>query len=170
MWRKLGIPCGLLLVLVAAGWSVLENERILTGGQVVRLALAPVDPRSLMQGDYMALNYAVQDRLRDSRPFADGFVVVQVDARGVGTFVRTQPQAVPLSPGEVALRYRVRHDSRRSIRNGLRFATNAFFFEEGSGPRYAQAKYGEFRVGANGEPRLVALLDGELARLGENPY
>lgn len=170
MWRKLGIPCGLLLVLVAAGWSVLENERILADGQVVRLALAPVDPRSLMQGDYMALNYAVQDRLRDSRPFEDGFVVVQVDARGVGTFVRTQPRAAPVSPDEVALRYRVRYDSRRSIRNSLRFATNAFFFEEGSGPRYAQAKYGEFRVGANGEPRLVALLDGELARLGENRY
>lgn len=170
MWRKLGIPCGLLLVLVAAGWSVLENERILADGQVVRLALAPVDPRSLMQGDYMALNYAVQDRLRDSRPFEDGFVVVQVDARGVGAFVRTQPRAAPVSPDEVALRYRVRYDSRRSIRNSLRFATNAFFFEEGSGPRYEQAKYGEFRVGPNGEPRLVALLDGELARLGENRY
>lgn len=172
MWRSAGIVAGLALVLSVVGWSVRENEAILADGQVVRLELAPVDPRSLLQGDYMALNYEVQNRLRGSRPHEDGFVVLRPDAQGIGRFVRVQPAVAPLAAGEVALRYRVREGARSFGMRGsaIRFATNAFFFEEGSGKRYEKAKYGEFRVGAGGEPRLVALLDGELKRLGENRY
>lgn len=172
MRRDAGILVGLLLVLGVVGWSVRENEAILADGQLVRLALAPVDPRSLLQGDYMALNYEVQNHLRGSRPREDGFVILQPDVQGVGRFVRTQPELVPLTAGEVAMRYRVRAGaSNFGIRgNAVRFATNAFFFEEGTGKRYEQAKYGEFRVGSNGEPRLQALLDAELKPLGRNRY
>ncbi|MFX7329222.1 GDYXXLXY domain-containing protein, partial [Acinetobacter baumannii] len=34
-----------------------QKEMLLKEGQLVLLPLAPVDPRSLMQGDYMALRY-----------------------------------------------------------------------------------------------------------------
>jgi uncharacterized membrane-anchored protein len=54
--------------------------------------------------------------------------------------------------------------------NRVQIATNAFFFQEGREPEFRTARYGEFRVGSNGEPRLTALLDGELKRLGENRY
>jgi len=159
---------GLLLVLVVIGANIRDNERILAAGQIVRLELAPVDPRSLLQGDYMALNYEVQNRLRSTRPHDDGYIIVQADAQGIGRFVRAQPAP---APGELAMRYRVREGwaGRGGLRS-VRFATNAFFFEEGSGKRFEGAKYGEFRVGADGEPRLVALLDGELRRLGDNRY
>jgi len=170
--RKGAIAAGLALVLGAVGWSIQVNEAILAQGTVVRLELAPVDPRSLLQGDYMALNYAVQNELRWLRPHEDGFVVVTPDAQGVGHFVRAQPAVTPLAAGEVAIRYRLREGARGFGPRGgrLRFATNAFFFEEGTGQRYESAKYGEFRVGAGGEPRLVALLDGGMKRLGENRY
>jgi len=39
-------------------------ERILSDGRVLLLELAPVDPRSLMQGDYMALQFAAVDDIR----------------------------------------------------------------------------------------------------------
>lgn len=163
---------GLVLVLAVVGLSVRENEWILANGRVLRLELAPVDPRSLLQGDYMALNYEVQNRLRGDRPRADGFLVVRPDERNVGRFVRVQADAMPLAADEMALRYRLRSGvgGFGPRGSGVRFATNAFFFEEGSGPRYEQAKFGEFRVGPNGEPRLVALLDADLNRLGENRY
>lgn len=166
------ILAGLLLVLAVVGWSVRDNEAILRDGRVVLLELAPVDPRSLLQGDYMALNYQVQNELRSQRPRDDGYVVLLPDARGVGRFVRVQPDSGSLAGDEVALRYRIRDAAGGfGIRGGaVRFATNAFFFEEGSGKRYEPAKYGEFRVSPQGEPRLVALLDGDLRRLGENRY
>lgn len=172
MLRNLGILIGLALVLGTIGWNVHENEAILAEGQVVRLMLAPVDPRSLLQGDYMALNYEVHNQLRGARAHDDAYLVVAPDAQGVARFVRSQAQPEPLGAGEVALRYRVREGAGRfGIRgDNVRLATNAFFFEEGTGKRYEKAKYGEFRVSPAGEPRLVALLDADLNRLGENRY
>lgn len=166
------ILAGLLLVLAVVGWSVRDNEAILRGGQGVLLELAPVDPRSLLQGDYMALNYQVQNELRIRRPRDDGYVVLLPDAQGIGRFVRVQPDSGPLAAGEVALRYRMRDGAGDfGVRGGaVRFATNAFFFEEGCGKRYEKAEYGEFRVSPRGEPRLVALLDTDRQRLGENRY
>ena len=93
-WRLHVIALGLLGVLGVAGWSVWSNERILAEGQVVHLELAPVDPRSLMQGDYMVLNYAVADTLRrmaGAERRADGFAVLRLDAQRVGQLVRTAP-------------------------------------------------------------------------------
>jgi uncharacterized membrane-anchored protein len=50
---------GVVLVLVVVNASVLDKERLLASGTPVLLELAPVDPRSLIQGDYMELDYAI---------------------------------------------------------------------------------------------------------------
>jgi uncharacterized membrane-anchored protein len=56
------------------------------------------------------------------------------------------------------MRYRVRAGNPK-------FATNAFFFEEGSAERYAPAQYGELRVDAAGEAILTGLRDADLRPL-----
>ena len=164
-WRTPLAVFGLLLVAAVLGWGVYSDERILAGGKVVRLALAPVDPRSLLQGDYMALNYALAEQLRQAKTREDGYLVLQVDAQRVGHFARTLPTLADaaLASDELALRYRVRNGR-------VQLATNAFFFQEGHEPRFREARYGEFRVGENGEPRLVALLDARFAILGNNRF
>src|SRR5690606_19512775 len=58
-----GIVAAWLLVGVVVVHAVLGFERTLRDGQLVLLELAPVDPRSLMQGDYMALRFAVDAQL-----------------------------------------------------------------------------------------------------------
>jgi len=56
-----------LLVLVLAlqaAWvlgTALVQERILRTGQVVLLETQPVDPRDLLRGDYVILNYKISD-------------------------------------------------------------------------------------------------------------
>jgi uncharacterized membrane-anchored protein len=159
MKRALWIWIGLAWVLGSAGWGVWSNERILAAGRVVVLELAPIDPRSLMQGDYMAL------RQKNARE--DAYAVVRLDDRQVATLVHVQAElntySKPLAADEVAIRFRVRQ-------NRVHIATNAFFFQEGREPEFRSARYGEFCVGSNGEPRLTALLDGEMKRLGENRY
>lgn len=57
---------GLLLALVVVNHGVVKRERILSDGRPLLLELAPVDPRALMQGDYMALRYAAQDGILDA--------------------------------------------------------------------------------------------------------
>lgn len=59
--RTGGLWLGLLLALIVANRGIAGHERTLAEGRVVLLELAPVDPRSLMQGDYMALRFDVAD-------------------------------------------------------------------------------------------------------------
>ena len=163
MRKALAILAG-VLVLSLANYAIHTREAILRDGSVVRLRLAPVDPRSLMQGDYMALRFEVADEAFGWRPggtdeSADGYVVLGLDARRVGHFERLYAGG-GLAANEIRIRYRIR-------RGVPRFATNAYFFQEGEMARYAQARYGEFRVSEGGEAILVEMLDEDLQALDQ---
>ncbi len=148
-------------VLGVANWAIYSRERLLNEGRIVLLELAPVDPRSLMQGDYMALRFrATDDAFGRGRVegAGDGRIVVRLDARGVGRFVR-RDAGEPLAADEAALRYRVREQR-------VKFATNAFFFQEGHAKYYERARYGEMRVAPSGELLLTGLRDDNLRRMG----
>ncbi len=150
---------GLVLVLGAATYTVWQHERTLAEGELIYLELAPVDPRSLMQGDYMALRFAIDGGLRKPESPSHGRAVLRLDERRVGTFVRLYGGEA-LAPGEVLLEYRKRD-------RGVRIVTDAYFFQEGHGDRYAKARYGEVRARSDGQALLVRLRDAGLAPLGE---
>lgn len=125
------------------------------------LELAPLDPRSLMQGDYMALRFRVADEAmpRDRIKRAmDGRLVLALDGRSVGRFRRFADTS-PLGAGEVLIRYRVRNGQ-------FKIASNAFFFQEQQGELYQNARYGEVRVSPDGEALLVGLRGENLDKLG----
>jgi uncharacterized membrane-anchored protein len=168
------ISCAAVLALVA--FSIAGKERLLESGKLVYLELAPVDPRSMMQGDYMALRFKIANdaqpamqrsepsrahRFRGQGDFAatDGRIVAALDPRSVATYRRLD-DGTPLAQGEILLRYRVREGH-------VKFATNAFFFQEGTAKRYEGARYGEFRVAPNGELLLTEMRDKELRGLGK---
>lgn len=158
--RKLVALIAGLAVLAIVNFGIHQREQLLTQGRVVLLELAPVDPRSLMQGDYMRLNFALADQAFPSgrrQPLADGRIVAALDARGVGRF-RRFADGRPLARDEIALRYRVRSGQPN-------FATNAYFFEEGQAHAYESAAYGEFRVGPDGDMILTGLRDARFATL-----
>lgn len=162
MRKLIAVLTGLVIV-IAVNWSIYAREQLLSNGRVVLLELAPVDPRSLMQGDYMALNFKVATEAfprGEIKPSTDGHLVVTLDTRGIGNFKRFA-DSTPLSANEAVLQYRIRNDQ-------VKFATNAFFFEEGSSEKYQTAHYGEFRVSPDGEMLLTRLRDTNLVVLGEN--
>ena len=147
---------GLALVLATVNVSVAQKERLLRRGRTVLVELAPVDPRSLIQGDYMRLEYSLA-RNADRSWSRDGRMVVRQNDRGVAEFVR-RDDGRTLAPGEFLLQYR-----RRAGR--IRVGSDAFFFQEGHAERYAGAKYGELRVDDSGTSVLVGLRDEALQRL-----
>jgi uncharacterized membrane-anchored protein len=162
---------GLLLVLGLMNWSIYVKEQHLAHGQIVKLKLAPVDPRSLMQGDYMALRFELAQTIHDALPKVeatdfwapdlantDGLIIVQLDDADRASFV-TLDNGQDLELGQHKLQYRVRNGQ-------VKFATNAFFFEEGSAELYEAAEYGEFRVNSQGEVLLVALYNKDMQILG----
>jgi uncharacterized membrane-anchored protein len=148
------IVVGAVLVLGAVNWSILAKERIKTGGERIFLALAPVDPRSLMQGDYMALRFAIVNGISATE---SGSAPLLVDTNGVAT----------LNPDWKADGLRIRF----RVRNGqIWLGTNAYFFEEGTAERYEGARYGEFRIDReSGEAVLVGLADENLEKMGSDP-
>ncbi len=158
--RKAVIFGGLAFALLVPAVLIVQKELLLAHGRTVLLELAPRDPRSLIQGDYMVLDYAVS---RDSGwkqglP-RDGDLVLRLDERGVGHFVRFHEPGTPLAPDELLLRYRVRNDR-------VRLGAEAFYFQEGHASRYAKARYGELRVASNGTSVLVGLRGPEREQLG----
>lgn len=153
---------GLALVLVVMTMNIAKYENHLATGDTVLLALAPVDPRGFMQGDYMTLSYALErdvfaalNRDPGSYPTNEqGFVIVALDKNNVGQFVRLAADNQPenLATNEMAIHYRIRNGT-------MQLATNAFFFQEGHGEAYEAAEYGLFRVNDKGEPLLTEMVD-----------
>lgn len=144
---------GLALALGVANWAIWQKERLLARGDVMLLRLAPRDPRSLIQGDYMRLDYALTRQIPDQDAWSyDGAVVVRLGSDSIATYVRRHEQGQPLAADERLLRYR-----KRGAR--VRVATDAYFFQEGTARRYAGALYGELRVDDDGSSVLVGLRD-----------
>ena len=153
---------GLALVLVVMTMNIAKYEAHLATGDTVLLALAPVDPRGFMQGDYMTLSYALErdvfaalNRDPGSYPTNEqGYVIVALDKHNVGQFLRLAVDNQPenLATNEIAIHYRIRNGT-------MQLATNAFFFQEGHGEAFEAAQYGLFRVNDKGEPLLTEMVD-----------
>ncbi|MFT6987483.1 MAG: putative membrane-anchored protein [Psychromonas sp.] len=169
MLRKLAVTA-LIVILGIINWSIFSKEQQLHDGQIVYLQLAPVDPRSLMQGDYMALRFTVAEQIYHALPkkekhsswthdlpASDGYVVVSLDNKNIASYRRLYQQQ-PSENSERLLHYRVRNGA-------VKFASNAFFFQEGDGKLYSSAHYGQFRVSKEGELLLAGLFDKALNKL-----
>lgn len=157
--HRLAIAAAVLLVLATAGVAIAQFEHTLKTGHVVNIALAPLDPRSIMQGDYMALAYAIDRELpEDAAQYKYAWLSVDTKQRAA---LHSLSNSLPQEPKLVAVLLR-RRDRIVSV------GPNAFFFAEGTGALYEQAPYGRLRVDASGKALLVSLLDENLQLLGEN--
>ena len=177
---------GLALILIIMTINIIKYETHLSTGKTVLLALAPVDPRGFMQGDYMVLSYALErdifDAMHSRNPHStpdelnsaldpelveldadlriyepsDGYVIVKIDDNNVGHFVRLADSNSREGLTKSELPIYYR------IRNGsVQLATNAFFFQEGHAEAFEAAEYGLFRVNDKGEPLLTEMVDGD---------
>jgi uncharacterized membrane-anchored protein len=154
--RSSAVLGGLALVLVIANADILAKRQIVADGRLVLLEIRPVDPRSLLQGDYMALRYAQETMPEEgSLPALPrrGTVIVALDSDGVARFVRFD-DGTPLAAAEQRLRFK-----RRGEGGELQYGAEAFFFQEGDAAIYADARYGMLRVAADGSSVLVGLAD-----------
>ena len=150
--RNLLIGLNLVLLFGYLTHSIWQKEDLLEDGQLVLLELAPKDPRSLMQGDYMRLDYAVaRGRGRDVES-KRGYVVVRLDENGVGEAIRYQPEVTPKAADEFLIGYQRKSWS-------LDIGAGSFFFQEGRANDFAAAKFGGLVVDEAGHSLLVGLYD-----------
>ena len=147
------------MVLVVTNVLIVQKERLLAAPQGILLELAPFDPRSLVQGDYMRLAYAITRAVPEQGLPVDGQLVVAVSADNVARYLRVYTPATALAPGELLLRYRVRAGR-------LHIGSEAFFFQEGTADAYEKARYAELRADSAGESLLVGLRGPDREVLG----
>lgn len=155
--RALFLVAG-IAVLGALGWSVRDFERLLASGEVVLLELAPADPRSLMQGDYMRLAYALE-RQPIRLDASARTIILGLDDRRVGSFRRLGDTGAP-GPGELVFRV-----GRDASDEGAVVAPHSFLFQEGQADLYTRARYGIFRVDPGGRHLLVGLADADARKI-----
>ena len=168
-----------IIVFSAFNILIYKKEATLRSGKTVFLDLAPVDPRSLIQGDYMILRYRLSREIQTQLKVTNsGYVVLaesgeevakeNVEARqGPSAYLQKGAQKVrgliplriydgkALKANEHLLKYYFRNNDVQ-ISAGK---TDAYFFQEGHAERYDNARYGSIKLSISGEAVLDKLYD-----------
>jgi uncharacterized membrane-anchored protein len=157
--KRLWIGAIVLLQLLFIGYQTVSNESLLSNGSVVKLQIAPLDPRSLLQGDYVRLNYTIStppDEVIAKLDEQDGTrrlqVVLQPDAKGVHTFDRLYASGETLAADEVVI------TGKWSGYRQVYYGIETYFVPEGTGTDVERsAAFAYVRVGASGNALLERL-------------
>jgi uncharacterized membrane-anchored protein len=157
----IAVAVGAVLVLAVANGAIWQKENLIANGSVVYVELAPLDPRSLLQGDFMRLNYQlpIDEKTRALSPLGATrpHVVASRDTRGIAKLLRIHDgNALPANEFLIELTPRT---------GGWMLVSDAWYFREGEAKRWENAKYGEFRVTSDGRALLVGLRGANLEKL-----
>jgi uncharacterized membrane-anchored protein len=148
----------IVLQLTFLGYQTFQNEQLLSNGTLVKLELQPLDPRSMLQGDYVQLNYSIsQPTLSDEEWDREGHVqvVLKPDEHGVYAFDRFAEVEATLTDKEVVI------NGTMSGYHQIHYGIESYFVPEGTGEEVEQnARYAYVRVGSGGNA-LIERLVGE---------
>lgn len=142
-WAILAVVAAQVLVLV---WMAGEREWIYRTGQVVYLRTAPVDPRDLFRGDFVRLQYEINDVRRDdlgpgvAEPPGERrrheIVYTRLRPAGEGLYEAAGASATRPAEG-LYLRGRTEESWRMGSRGPahfmVKYGIEQFFVEQGSG-------------------------------------
>ncbi len=153
------IVINLLLLLVYFAYSVASKEDLTKNGRLILLELAPVDPRSLLQGDYMDLRYKISEEVNYQNIPKNGYCVVTLNDKNIAKRVRFQPHKQALNEGEYVIKYTAKNSWQINI------GAESYFFQEGHAKKYEAAKYGGLRIDENGNSLLIGLYNEDLQKI-----
>ena len=152
-----------IFILAGLNFAVYNKNNIKQQGEIVYLALKPVDPRSLMQGDYMALAYELELKVKKQEPsyFKNNYMIIDLDDHKIAQFNRviTEKKSILLTPNQKIIKIKITHDH-------IKIRPDSFFFQEGHGEQYNKAKYGIFKFKGTDTYILDGLADENRNRLG----
>ncbi len=182
------IPLVLALTAIAVFVTmIVNNERHLANSDPMYIQLQPVDPRSLIQGDYMMLGYELylsapneadtdnintqntsdwQPDLLKARGDIKAWVVLDPQRKVTKTVLNKGE----LTPAEAANARPLVLKNPNQYREAFYPAANSFMFAEGLADCYQRARYALFKVNAKGQPMLADLVDANLRDLQCEAY
>ena len=148
--KKISVIVAMALQVAVLGFMAGEREWVVRTGRTVWLRTAPVDPRDVMRGDYVRLNYEMS---RVPRPLCRGVLAVtnapgETTPRDVKVYALLREdeggvvELTALSdklPGD-GLFIRGRTDRSWDGRVAVRYGLEAFFMEQGKGLELEQSR------------------------------
>jgi uncharacterized membrane-anchored protein len=151
----------LLIFLYLVNTGIMSSEQNIENGTLAYFELAPVDPRSLMQGDYMQLTYTIERDANDAglRDIRRGQLVLYIDEQQIAHFSRLYHEGDTLEENEIIVNFYSLDWS------GLRVGVDSFLFQEGLANIYANAKYAEVRIIEGADVMLIELVGENLEPL-----
>lgn len=156
--KQIFIILNFLLLLILISFSVWKEEGY-KKEEPFYLKLAPVDPRSLLQGDYMILNYDIVEQAREKirdlqnlkqKRIKRGFIVIRLDKDKVGHFKDVVEE--PSSDRNVL--FIAFHFNGSDIK----INADSFLFQEGQAKLYEKVQYSKV-VLIHHHLRLLGLIE-----------
>jgi len=169
--KKILLIINIVILFVVTGFSANKEEGYKKSNSYFYLELAPVDPRSLLQGDYMTLNYDITDKAQEiifngiydskdeNNKFLDmrkGYIVVSLDENKVAKFVKLSKEKTD----EKDLLF----IAFKSDGFNVNINANSYLFQEGTGDKYENARYSKVVLIGN-NLRLIDLRDKDFKEI-----
>ncbi len=161
-WKLLrwGLPVSALFTILSAQIAIHDKETLIARGQPVFVQLAPRDPRSRMQGDFMALAQTVPSVDAEFLSARKPMVLARCDARGIAQILRVLRMDEPASLAADELLIELTPKDGRWV-----IASDAWYFKEGEAARWERARFAEYRITPEGRALLVNLRGPDLEPL-----
>ena len=169
--KKILLIINIVILFVVTGFSANKEEGYKKSNSYFYLELAPVDPRSLLQGDYMTLNYDITDKAQEiifngiydskdeNNKFLDmrkGYIVVSLDENKVAKFVKLSKEKTD----EKDLLF----IAFKSDGFNVNINANSYLCQEGTGDKYENARYSKVVLIGN-NLRLIDLRDKDFKEI-----
>lgn len=151
---------GLQFVLI--GTQIAKSEYILATGDLIKLELQPLDPRSLIQGDYVILRYSISTiELKDKvKPMEKVQVVLTPNEAGVYKYTGVYKYNGKFNKAYSMTDTDVMINARANGWNGVIYGIESFFVPEGTGREVERnARYAIVKVASNGDSILIELTE-----------
>ena len=180
--KKILLIVNITILFVITGFSARKEESYKKSENYFYLELTPVDPRSLLQGNYMTLNYDITDKARDFiynnrsyiydgeneneveeirelRNLADAkkaYIAVRLDKDRVARYVKITKEKTD-EKGLLFIAY-------KTDGFNVNINANSYLFQEGTGDKYQNARYSKVVLVGN-NLRLIDLRDKDFKEI-----
>ena len=144
-----------LIQLVILTLIIFQKESILRNGMDIILKVEPVDPRSLLQGDYVELSYNISQV--ETEDYSEQvYVLVEKDENGIYQIKQIYDTIEEARDEKTGKNQAIL--TGKSNGDTITYGIEHFFIEEGTGREVEQnAKYAKIRVGSNGDAILISI-------------
>lgn len=155
--KKLILLINFILVITLINVMMYQSEQTIKNGKLVFFEIVPIDPRSIIQGDYMTLNYNISSQ-GDKKMPSSGVAYIGINKEQIVVEINQDSTLLDKSLRVLPIQY-------TKVGSRLRFGIESYLFQEGKAKSFEKAKYSGVRINATGNCILVGLYKSDLEEI-----